>query len=138
MTLFEKHLALIEQAIAAGKSRNFWTSYPENPKAYGEGMDDAGKAAFSAQMTQNFTELLQDGQAWVGEEFSPYLQLGIGVKYPQSNNETIIAHATKAQELWGKTNIQTRAGLLVESLERVKARFSKSLMPRCTPRGKHI
>jgi len=123
MTLFEKHQALIEQAIAAGKSRTFWTPYPENPKAYGEGMDEAGKAAFSAQMTQDYKELLQDGEAWVGEEFSPYLQLGIGVKYPQSNNETIIAHATKAQELWGKTNIQTRAGLLVESLERVKARF---------------
>ncbi len=123
MTLFEKHQALIEQAIEAGKTRNFWTPYPENPKAYGEGMDEAGKTAFSAQMTHDFKELLQEGNAWVGEEFSPYLQLGIGVKYPQSDNETIIARANKAQQQWGKTDIKTRAGLLVESLERVKGRF---------------
>ncbi len=123
MTLFEKHQTLIEQAIAAAKSRNFWTPYPENPKAYSEGMDEAGKTAFSAQMTHDFKELLQDGEAWVGDEFSPYLQLGIGVKYPQSNNEILISRAIKAQLLWSKTSVQNRAGLLVESLERIKTRF---------------
>jgi phenylacetic acid degradation protein paaN len=123
MSLFEKHEEIILKAIGANHQRGFWAAYPEFPKVYGEEADAAGKTWFAKMMNQNFEEINQEGSAWIGEEVSPFLQLGIGVRYPQMEVDTLISNAKAAQKSWGNTSIHDRAGLLVESLERVKARF---------------
>jgi hypothetical protein len=124
MSLFNKHESLVNEAIAATVARNYYTPYPEMPKFYAEDADAKAKAYISAVLNNNFAELLQGGgDAWVGEEISPYLQLGIGVKYPTKNIDTYIKDATTAQKTWSKVSVADRAGLLIEVLERLKLRF---------------
>src|SRR5690606_19237712 len=94
ISLFQKHEAVLKSAVAALADRGFWTPYPEHPKAYGETGDEEGKTAFSNKMNQDFGELLQSGaNAFVGEEVSPYLQLGLGIRYPQFSAEELISRA---------------------------------------------
>jgi hypothetical protein len=124
MSLFNKHEALVNEAIAATLSRNYYTPYPEIPKFYAEDGDAKAKAYISAVMNTNFAELLQaNNNTWVGEEISPYLQLGIGVKYPTNTVENYMQHAGTAQKSWSKLSVQDRAGILIEVLERLKLRF---------------
>lgn len=124
MNYFSKHESLLKDAIAATASRNYYTPYPEIPKAYAEDGDAKAKAYISAVMNMNFTELLQTGAGtWVGEEISPYLQLGIGVKYQTNTVAAYIEHAQKAQQPWSKLSIEERTGLLIEVLDRLKTRF---------------
>src|SRR6478752_3489328 len=124
MGLFNKHEALVNEAIAATTIRNYYTPYPEMPKAYAEDADAKAKAYISAVMNNNFGELLQEAsEGWVGEEISPYLQLGIGVKYPTKAIQAYIHDAEKAQKPWSRTSVTDRTGILVEVLERLKVRF---------------
>lgn len=124
MSLFTKHEKLIHEAVAATLSRNYYTPYPEIPKFYAEDGDAKAKAYISAVMNNNFGELLQaNNNSWVGEEVSPYLQLGIGVQYPTNTIEAYINNASAAQKSWSKLTVQERAGLLIEVLERLKLRF---------------
>ena len=83
MNLFEKHQTALNIAITALSARTYFTPYPENPRAYAEDADAKAKAWMSAAMNNDFTGLHQTGEiAWSGEEVSPFLQVGIGVKYP--------------------------------------------------------
>ena len=114
----------LNNAITALFKREYYAAYPENPKAYAEGADAEGKTAFSKMMNTDFSELLQAGSnTRVGDEVSPYLQTGIGIKYPYFETETLIMHAKKAHQQWKKTDINTRAAILIETLERFKTRF---------------
>lgn len=124
MNLFQKHQSLLEDALKALTQRTYYSPYPENPKAYAEDADAKAKAWMSAAMNNNYAELDQTGaNGWVGEEVSPFLQVGIGVKYPAFTAETLLHNAKSAQTVWGKTSIQDRTGILIEALDRVKLRF---------------
>ncbi|MBW7844383.1 MAG: phenylacetic acid degradation protein PaaN [Bacteroidia bacterium] len=123
-TLYQKHKATIDAALVALSTRGYYTPYPESPKAYAEDGDLKGKAYISAVMNNNFNELLQgEAESWVGEEISPFLQLGIGVKYPNVSINTYVTKAHDAQKNWANTDIYTRAGILVEALQRISNRF---------------
>lgn len=124
LNLFEKHQAVLNTAIKALSERTYYTPYPENPKAYAEDADAKAKAWISATMNNDFKSLKQSGESsWYGEEVSPFLQVGIGVQYPIFTVETLIGNATNAQKTWSKTDVNTRAAILIEALERVSARF---------------
>ncbi|MFA9215421.1 MAG: aldehyde dehydrogenase family protein, partial [Candidatus Methylacidiphilales bacterium] len=124
MNLFEKHQNTLTTAIKALAERTYYTPYPENPKAYALDADAKAKAWISATMNNDFKGLKQTGEnAWHGEEISPFLQVGVGVKYPIFAVETLINNANVAQKSWSKTNASTRAGILIETLERISARF---------------
>ncbi|MSQ78118.1 MAG: phenylacetic acid degradation protein PaaN [Flavobacteriaceae bacterium] len=122
MNYYDKHKDVLATAVAAIYQRKYWSPYPESPRAYAEDADAKAKEAFAKQMNQNFDGLTASTN-WVGEEVSPFLQTGIGVKYPQHSVDELLANATKAQQSWGSTSVETRAGLLTESLERIKGRF---------------
>ncbi len=124
MNLFEKHQAALNSAITALSARTYFTPYPENPRAYAEDADAKAKAWMSAAMNNDFTGLKQTGElAWSGEEVSPFLQIGIGVKYPLFSVESLINNANNAQKSWSKTDVNTRTGILIETLERIATRF---------------
>ncbi|MFA6262412.1 MAG: phenylacetic acid degradation protein PaaN [Bacteroidia bacterium] len=124
MNLYQKHESLLNDAIHAIHARSYYTPYPESPKAYDEKSDELARAYISAAMNNNFTELQTSGESdWIGEEISPFLQLGIGVRYPQLSVETLIQNSKTAQAVWENTPVQDRAGILIESLERIKSRF---------------
>ncbi len=124
MKLYQKHEATLQEAMQALSTRTYYTPYPENPKAYAEDADAAAKSWISAVMNNNYGALDQtETNGWLGEEVSPFLQVGIGVKYPSFSTETIIKHAIIGQHAWANSSIQQRAGLLIEALDRIKTRF---------------
>lgn len=104
-------------------TRQFFSPYPEHPKAYEEGLDAAGKDAFGRLLNENFEQLNQSSEKWIGEEVSPMWQTGIGVRYPAHEAEELIANSEAASSFWKQVSILERAGILMESIERVKARF---------------
>jgi len=126
MTLFEKHQKLIESAISAIHSRTFFAAYPEQPSpaVYGETADADGQSKFKNLLGKNFEELKQiSPDGWGGQEESPYLQEPLKVSYPLFSADTLVNRSKKAYHQWRKVNAQDRAGILVESLERIKGRF---------------
>ncbi len=126
MSLYKKHEPLIKKAIDAIHSRTFFAAYPEHPApaVYGETADADGQEKFKAWLGKKFDELKHEGaEGWIGEEESPYTQEALGIRYPSFPVNTLIDRAKKAYHVWRKVSAQDRAGILVESLERVKSRF---------------
>lgn len=124
MNLFQKHEATLHDAILAIHNRTYYTPYPESPKAYDAQADEKARHYISAVMNNNFEELnTSDEPVWTGEEISPFLQLGIGVRYPQLPVEKLIRNGENAFQSWRKTTPQERAGVLIESLEQIRNRF---------------
>lgn len=116
--------SILHDAQQALKSRLYFSAYPENPKAYPEDWNELGKTAFSKQLNENFTELdSNDSTGWIGTEVSPYMQVGLGVHYPQFTVETLISKANAAKTAWTSLSPQNRANILVEMLDAVRERF---------------
>jgi phenylacetic acid degradation protein paaN len=126
MSLYKKHDTTINRAIQALHDRTFYAAFPEHPApaVYGETADADGQQKFKAILGKKFEELHQtDAQSWAGEEESPYLQETLKISYPIFSVATLIDLSTKAFHQWRKTDVHSRAGILVESLERIKKRF---------------
>jgi phenylacetic acid degradation protein paaN len=126
MTLFEKHQETINKAVIALHQRTFFAAFPEHPSpaVYGENADNMGSQKFQDTLGKPFTELLQaDPDSWEGSEESPYLGEPLNITYPIFTVETLIERAKDSFHVWRKQSIDARAGLLVESLMRVKNRF---------------
>lgn len=123
MQLFNKHKELIYEAQEALSSRSFNTVYYENPKDYDEDEKEKGLTAFSIKLNSDFNELQVKSDEWVGEEISPYLQTGTGIRYPFLPAEMLVQNALEGWKSWRTIDVEERAGILVEALERVKARF---------------
>ena len=124
MILFEKHKEILDGATKAVYSRGFWAAYPENPKAYAE--DGLAKAQewYNTQLDNPFTELLQQNQnEWKGNEPSPYTQELLNITYPAFEVDALIGNARSAMPDWRNATPETRAAVLIESLERIQKRF---------------
>jgi len=116
--------SILNDAQAALKNRLYFSAYPENPKAYAEDGNEAGKTAFSKQLNENFTELdSTDSIGWIGTEVSPYMQVGLGVHYPQFSVDALISKANAAKSAWISIPAEKKATILVEMLDAVKERF---------------
>lgn len=114
----------LEAAYAAQQSRTYFAAWPESPRAYAEDGMAQGLSAFQSLLTQNFTELLQEGsEGWVGDEVSPYMMTGLGVQYPKFAPEVLVANAKLAQKVWSRTPADVRAAVLLDALDRVALRF---------------
>lgn len=126
MNLFEKHKDILNKSIEALHQRGFFAAYPEHPspKVYGETADEDGRKKFLSSMGKKFEELQQgDAESWIGVEESPYLQEALNIQYPAYSIDTLIENAKQAFHQWRKIDVEDRAGILIESLERIKNRF---------------
>jgi len=126
MNLFEKHNPLLNKAIEALHARTFYAAFPEQPAPaiYGETADADGQAKFKASLGKNFSELKQSGETnWAGQEESPYLRDALKISYPIFSADQLVEKSKKAFHVWRKVSKEQRAGILLESLDRVKARF---------------
>lgn len=124
MDLFEKHKSIIEKAISALHKREFFAQYPEHPGAYPEDADAKGREKYMSLSGNYFDEISAEGSdGWIGVEVSPYTQEEINIKYPAFSVDTLISNANKSFGAWRKASPETRAGILVESLEMLKERF---------------
>lgn len=126
MSLFEKHNASLSKAIDALHSRTFYAAFPEHPAPaiYGETADADGQAKFKAMIGNTFNELKQTNtDGWAGQEESPYLQEALKISYPTASVSALINNAKAAFHSWRKVSVEDRAAILMESLDRMKARF---------------
>lgn len=124
MSLIEKHSQILERAILANKERTFYAQYPENPKAYGENANAEGLLKFQNLMNTDFSELAQDQPLrFEGEEVSPYLQVGLGIRYPIFADKIVVERSKTAFKSWRRLSPAIRAAILIESLEKIKERF---------------
>lgn len=126
MSLFEKHQPTLTKAIEALHARTFYAAFPENPAPaiYGETADADGQSKFKASLNKKFEELKQTSpDGWAGQEESPYLQEALNVSYPIFSTPSLISKSKQAFHQWRKVPAKNRAGILMESLERIKSRF---------------
>lgn len=126
MKIAEQHSEILDGAVKAIHERTFYAQYQEHPspKIYGETADKEGKEWFQAMVGKKFAELKQEDTAgWVGDEESPYLQEKLNITYPIVSVAKYIENASTAFDEWRRVRPQDRAALLIESLERMKARF---------------
>jgi phenylacetic acid degradation protein paaN len=125
MAWFNEHQPLLDHALAAIKSREYYSAYPEVPsgKIYGETAQADGKAALEARLGKRF-ELAQPGTTgWIGAERSPF-GVQIGVTYPQVDIDQIIPAMQRAGRDWSTASVQTRCGVCLEIVQRInKASF---------------
>lgn len=119
MTFFETHRALLDQAVAASRTRGYWSAYPEiaSGKIYGETAKADGEAAFKALLGKAF-DLGQPGGKTVGQEVSPY-GMPLGVTYAATDVATLIKASSDAGEKWGAASIEDRAGVCLEVVSRI-------------------
>ncbi|MFM8686750.1 MAG: aldehyde dehydrogenase family protein, partial [Bacteroidota bacterium] len=124
MSLIETHRPLLQEAVAALHDRRYYSPFPENPKAYPAEAGAQGEASFHAALNKDFDRLLQDQPLrFEGEEVSPYLQSGLGIRYPVFADKTLVAKAQKARTSWVQAGPELRCAILVESLMRLRDHF---------------
>jgi phenylacetic acid degradation protein paaN len=121
--LFERHQALLEQALKAIAERGYWSAFPESPspRVYGEGAAEAGKAAFEALQNKPFPLTLPGAAGTVGAERSPY-GFPLGITYPKVGLDALFAAIAKAEPAWRKAGPEAWVGVSLEILTRINKR----------------
>ncbi|KVA03036.1 phenylacetic acid degradation protein PaaN [Burkholderia ubonensis] len=118
--LFTKHEDTLKHALAAIESRGYWSPFVEmpSPKVYGESANADGEAAFKSHLDKTFALDQPAAGETVGAERSPY-GIGLGVRYPKSTPDTLIAAAAAAQPAWRKAGPTAWIGVCMEILARL-------------------
>ena len=115
---------LISQATEALRTREFYSAYPENPREYAEDANTKGLAAFQAILNTDFAELVaNDNSCFIGEEVSPYMMTGLGIKYPAYSAKALVDRAVDCRSAWLSANPEKRAAVLIDALDGIKNRF---------------
>jgi phenylacetic acid degradation protein paaN len=122
-SLFERHRALLDRAVAAVAERGYWSAFPESPspKVYGEGAAEAGKAAYDALLDKPFPLTMPARQGSVGGETSPY-GMPLGITYETSNLDGLFAAMAEAERTWKKAGPEAWVGVSLEILTRINKR----------------
>jgi phenylacetic acid degradation protein paaN/phenylacetate-CoA oxygenase PaaJ subunit len=121
--LFERHQKILQDAVAAIRSRTYWSAYPEIPsgKIYGENAKADGQAAFEARLNQPFVIDQPGTVSSVGGEVSPY-GMELGITYPKADLNVLLKAATAALPAWRDASIEARVGVCLEILARLNKR----------------
>ncbi|MFC6668710.1 phenylacetic acid degradation protein PaaN [Marinobacterium aestuariivivens] len=120
---FDAHSNTLQQAVAANRSREFWSPYPEAPsgRLYGENASAEGRARFESYLGKPFELACAEVTAEVGEEASPY-GIALGVRYAQPDTEALVARMQGAMSVWRDAGPDIRAGICLEILDRLNKR----------------
>ncbi len=119
--LIQRHAPTLTAAIEAVQTRKSWSPYSDSPstKIHGPDKPGQGKAAFDARLGTTF-DLGQPGVVGeVGEEVSPFTQQPLGIRYPQSRPEAIVAAAVVAMGDWREADFELRIALCLEIAARL-------------------
>ena len=120
MSFFETHRALLDQAVAASRTRGYWSAYPGNRQRQDLRRDREGRRRGRVQgaCSAKPFDLGQPGGKTVGQEVSPY-GMPLGVTYASADVATLIKASTAAGEKWGAASIEDRAGVCLEIVSRI-------------------
>jgi phenylacetic acid degradation protein paaN len=121
--LFTKHSNLLNEATKALFDRNYYTPYPEHPKAYDEAMAQNGLNQYEQLLNTHFQVGNLNATFMTSEEASPYTGEKLGISYPSHSVDEYITKSNQAAADWQKLSPNERAGILAEMLERVKNCF---------------
>jgi phenylacetic acid degradation protein paaN len=121
--MIERHQETLERAVSALAERDYWSPYPEFPKAYGEDALAVGGAAFQALKgtTRLTADELVGPDADAGGEVSPYGE-PLNIAYGYRSADALMAAATAAQPAWAQASPLLRAAVCLEILARINAR----------------
>ena len=126
-SLYDKHKTIVDNAIKAVHKREFFAQYPEmpSPQVYGETAEADQKKTFEGQLNHKFERLKQGHDTWMlSDEQSPYTQEKLGISYPTyADANSYVKKSLEAWSDWKRTDVKTRTGILVETLERLKTHF---------------
>jgi len=118
---YSAHKATLEMALAAIRARTFWSAYSDRPipSVYGEDALAHAAPRFKARLNQPFPiDQPNEAGEWVGAERSPY-GFPLGILYPKSEPEELIAGARKAMSAWPSAHPEERAETLIEAITRI-------------------
>lgn len=116
--LFDKHLPLLRQAMAAVENRVSWSPFPESPAHLGAAALEEGRQAFEAYRDASFYLDQPSVVGRNGGEVSPY-GFPLNVSYPVCNTDALILAARGAMWPWVKAGPEVRVGICLEILERL-------------------
>jgi phenylacetic acid degradation protein paaN len=115
---YSKHKETLKKAREVIASREFWSPYPESPRAYEEDAPAGGEAAFEDRLGKRFT-IDQAADDWSsGSETSAYGR-HLGVTYPVASVDALLTRAEAAGEEWGRAPVKHRTGVCLEILDRL-------------------
>jgi phenylacetic acid degradation protein paaN len=118
---YEKHKGTLDKALETIRSRQYWSPYPESPRAYGEDAPAEGEAVFQARLGKPFAiDQPSDGFMEVAET-SPY-GIDLGVAYPASSADALLVAAEAAMPAWAAATPAARAGVCLAILDRLAHR----------------
>jgi phenylacetic acid degradation protein paaN len=125
--LFERHRDLLERAVAATRSREYFSAYDESPspRIYGEDAAPSGKAAFEALLGSAFPLDTPGASGTVSGEKSPF-GFSLEVAYPRVSAdgvETLLDAARAGMKDFRDAGPQGRVGVCVEILHRLHQRI---------------
>lgn len=122
----EQHRETLQHALAAIRTREHWSAYPESPspRVYGEHASAAGEAAFRARLGAPWHGVTPGASGTVATERSPYgLELGIG--YPRLTSggiDELLGAARRGMGAWRDAGPDVRVAVCQEVLARLHAR----------------
>ncbi|TYC53100.1 phenylacetic acid degradation protein PaaN [Rhodobacterales bacterium] len=118
--LLDRHREMLDDALNAIRTREFWTPFPEVPsgKIYGETAREDGESSFSALLGKPFDLPGHPEESRLGAEVSPW-GLELGLSYPAASPETLVAASENASPEWSSAPVETRVGILLEALVRL-------------------
>jgi phenylacetic acid degradation protein paaN len=125
--LFARHRALLHEAVAATRSRKYFSAFPESPspRVYGESAAAEGKAAFERWLGSEFPLSTPGADGVVASEKSPY-GIDLEVAYPRVRPTGVPALLTAAHagvSQWRDAGVEARVGVGLEILARLHARI---------------
>jgi phenylacetic acid degradation protein paaN len=124
--LVARHQPTLDAALAAIRTREYFSAYPESPspRVYGETAAPAGQAAFDAWLGQDFPLEIPGADGRIATERSPYGP-DLGVRYPRitaDGLDALLSSARDAMPSWREAGPAVRSAVCVEVLARLHAR----------------
>ncbi len=124
--LFERHREVLEQAVAATRSREYFSAYNESPspRVYGESAAAEGKQAFEALAGTTFPLTTPGADGTVATEKSPF-GFTLDVSYPrvtESGVDELVTAAGAGLKAFRDAGPHARVGVCLEILHRLHGR----------------
>jgi phenylacetic acid degradation protein paaN len=119
--LVARHNETLSHAIDAIAAREYWSAYDEHPKAYGEVAAAEAEAGLKELLGKPFPLDQEASIGWTGGECSPY-GFELGITYPQSGVDALVAAATVASLGWRDAGAGSRTETCLEILDQLNHR----------------